>query len=50
MTHDLWATLNAKMVDYLDSVSLKDLVDQQKQKIAEQQPVVMVQQRTHHAA
>jgi Rrf2 family transcriptional regulator, iron-sulfur cluster assembly transcription factor len=32
MTHDLWATLNARMVDYLDSVSLKDLVDQQKQK------------------
>src|SRR5471030_584638 len=29
MTHDLWATLNAKMVDYLDSVSLKDLVDRQ---------------------
>jgi Rrf2 family iron-sulfur cluster assembly transcriptional regulator len=38
------------MVDYLDSVSLKDLVDQQKQKIAEQQPVVMVPQRSHHAA
>lgn len=36
MTHDLWATLNAKMVDYLDSVSLKDLVDQQKQKNSEQ--------------
>src|SRR3954451_21291188 len=32
MTHDLWATLNEKMVDYLDSVSLKDLVDQQKQR------------------
>jgi len=41
MTHDLWATLNARMVDYLDSVSLKDLVDQQKQKMAEQ-PVVVV--------
>jgi Rrf2 family iron-sulfur cluster assembly transcriptional regulator len=50
MTHDLWATLNAKMVDYLDSVSLKDLVDQQKQKMAEQKPVVMMQQRTHQAA
>lgn len=32
MTHDLWATLNAKMVDYLDSVSLRDLVEQQKSK------------------
>jgi Rrf2 family transcriptional regulator, iron-sulfur cluster assembly transcription factor len=28
MTHDLWATLNAKMIEYLDSVSLKDLVEQ----------------------
>jgi len=28
MTHELWATLNRKMVDYLDSVSLQDLVDQ----------------------
>ena len=48
MTHDLWATLNAKMVDYLDSVSLKDLVEQQKQKNTEPQPVVM--HRTHQAA
>lgn len=30
MTHDLWSTLNRKMVEYLDSVSLKDLVDQQR--------------------
>jgi Rrf2 family iron-sulfur cluster assembly transcriptional regulator len=37
MTHDLWATLNTKMVDYLDSVSLQDLVNQQKQKISESQ-------------
>ncbi len=29
MTHELWSTLNAKMVDYLDSVSLQDLVNQQ---------------------
>lgn len=41
MTHDLWATLNAKMVDYLDSVSLQDLVNQQKQKHAESHVVVM---------
>ncbi len=49
MTQDLWATLNAKMVDYLDSVSLKDLVDQQKNKPVEQKPVV-VMQRSHQAA
>jgi Rrf2 family iron-sulfur cluster assembly transcriptional regulator len=48
MTHDLWATLNAKMVEYLDSVSLKDLVDQQKQKNAEQNVVVM--HRSHVVA
>ncbi|HEX7634307.1 MAG TPA: Fe-S cluster assembly transcriptional regulator IscR [Noviherbaspirillum sp.] len=48
MTHDLWATLNAKMVEYLDSVSLKDLVDQQKQKNAENNVVVM--HRSHAAA
>jgi Rrf2 family iron-sulfur cluster assembly transcriptional regulator len=29
MTHDLWTNLNAKMVEYLDSVSLRDLVKQQ---------------------
>ncbi|HEX7645276.1 MAG TPA: Fe-S cluster assembly transcriptional regulator IscR [Burkholderiaceae bacterium] len=41
MTHDLWSTLNAKMVEYLDSVSLQDLVDQQKQKAAERSVVVV---------
>lgn len=41
MTHDLWATLNEKMVDYLDSVSLKDLVDQQKVKNMEHNVVVV---------
>ncbi|GAA5235432.1 Rrf2 family transcriptional regulator [Verticiella sediminum] len=30
MTHDLWTTLNRKMVEYLDSVSLQDLADQQR--------------------
>jgi len=29
MTHDLWATLNEKMYEYLDSVKLSDLVAQQ---------------------
>lgn len=48
MTHDLWSTLNAKMVEYLDSVSLQDLVDQQRQKQAEQNVVLMP--RPHVAA
>jgi Rrf2 family iron-sulfur cluster assembly transcriptional regulator len=42
MTHDLWSTLNEKMVEYLDSVSLKDLVDQQKQKNCEEKTVVVM--------
>ena len=29
MTHDLWASLNTKMIEYLDSVSLQKLVDEQ---------------------
>jgi len=29
MTHDLWATLNEKMYEYLDSVKLSDLIAQQ---------------------
>lgn len=29
MTHDLWASLNAKMIEYLDSITLKKLVDDQ---------------------
>ena len=29
MTHDLWSALNAKMVDFLSSITLKKLVDEQ---------------------
>jgi len=36
MTHDLWANLNRVMVDFLDSVSLHDLVEQQKQRMSQQ--------------
>jgi Rrf2 family iron-sulfur cluster assembly transcriptional regulator len=36
MTHDLWTTLNHKMIDYLDSVSLQDLVDQQRMRQLEE--------------
>jgi Rrf2 family transcriptional regulator, iron-sulfur cluster assembly transcription factor len=34
MTHDLWANLNRVMVDYLDSVSLQQLVDEQRDRLA----------------
>jgi Rrf2 family iron-sulfur cluster assembly transcriptional regulator len=29
MTHELWASLNARMVEFLDSVTLQKLVDEQ---------------------
>jgi len=32
LTHDLWATLNERIFDYLGSVSLRQLVDNQKAK------------------
>lgn len=41
MTHELWSNLSAKMVDYLDSVSLQDLVDQQNHKNIEHSVIVM---------
>jgi Rrf2 family transcriptional regulator, iron-sulfur cluster assembly transcription factor len=41
MTHDLWASLNAKMIEYLNSISLKKLVDEQLAKgvSVQEQPV-----------
>ena len=36
MTHDLWSNLNRRMVDYLDSVSLQELVDQQRMRQIQQ--------------
>ncbi|MEY2685685.1 MAG: Fe-S cluster assembly transcriptional regulator IscR, partial [Pseudomonadota bacterium] len=42
MTHELWATLNAKMVDFLDSISLQKLVDEQLAKgvVVENAPLI----------
>lgn len=40
MTHDLWATLNGKMYEYLASVSLADLVEKQKMKQGGQKAVL----------
>ncbi|MEK6593382.1 MAG: Fe-S cluster assembly transcriptional regulator IscR [Pseudomonadota bacterium] len=34
LTHDLWATLNERIFDYLESVNLRQLVDNQKAKEA----------------
>lgn len=48
MTHELWSTLNQKMVEYLDSVSLKDLVDQQRSR--ESAPAVIRDRRSETPA
>ncbi len=42
MTHDLWASLNAKMVEFLDSVTLQKLVDDQLSKglVVENKPAI----------
>jgi len=47
MTHELWSTLNQKMVEYLDSVSLKDLVDQQRAR--EAAPATVLRDRRSEA-
>ena len=42
MTHDLWANLNVRMLDYLDSVTLADLVEQQNQRARAKEAKVAV--------
>ena len=39
MTHDLWAKLNEHILDYLGGVTLRQLVDAQKAKVADVTPV-----------
>ena len=42
MTHDLWTELNARMIDFLSSVTLQKLVDDQIARgvsVAEQAPI-----------
>jgi Rrf2 family iron-sulfur cluster assembly transcriptional regulator len=41
MTHELWASLNRQMIDFLDSVSLRDLVEQQKDRATQTSPVTV---------
>lgn len=47
MTHDLWADLNRNMIDFLDSVSLRDLVEKQRAREAQSaaKSVVLMDQR-----
>ena len=50
MTHELWSNLNRKMIEYLDSVTLADLVDGQRAKNAEAAPSQISVLREHRAA
>lgn len=50
MTHELWTQLNRKMVEYLDSVSLGELVDQQRGRESKQVPRPVSVLREHRAA
>ncbi|WP_234086684.1 Rrf2 family transcriptional regulator [Azonexus sp. R2A61] len=45
MTHELWSTLNAKMFEYLASVSLSDLIEREQQKAAARGESIIVDQR-----
>ena len=45
MTHDLWATLNDKMYDYLHSVKLSDLVARQYARLEERRQEVLQDKR-----
>ncbi len=44
MTHDLWTSLNAKMLEFLASVSLQDLANQQN---AHEQKVIVLHNQQH---
>ena len=50
MTHELWSSLTRKMIEYLDSVTLADLVDGQRAKEAEVAPKQISVLREHRAA
>lgn len=55
ITHDLWAKLNEHIFDYLDAVTLKQLVDEQKAKqngVAQVQDMreTLAQARPHHGS
>ncbi len=50
MTHDLWMTLNAKMYEYLESVSLADLVAKQLTKVGGEVALVKDARRPNDGA
>ena len=50
MTHELWTNLNKRMIEYLDSVSLADLVEQQKGRETRSHPKEISVLKEHRAA
>lgn len=46
MTHELWTTLNFKMYEYLESVTLADLVAKQLQKVGNDVALIKDKRRT----
>ncbi|MEK9776675.1 MAG: Fe-S cluster assembly transcription factor [Quisquiliibacterium sp.] len=50
MTHELWSNLNKRMVDYLDSVTLAELVEQQRNRDAHAAPKHSVSVLREHRA
>lgn len=50
MTHELWSNLNKKMVEFLDGVSLQELVDQQRARARSEPTRKVSVLREHRAA
>lgn len=50
MTHELWSTLNKKIVEFLDSVSLAEMVEKQRSRDTRQMPRQVSVLREHRAA
>jgi Rrf2 family iron-sulfur cluster assembly transcriptional regulator len=50
MTHELWSNLNKKIVEFLDSVTLAEMVDQQRSRETRQAPRQISVLREHRAA
>jgi Rrf2 family iron-sulfur cluster assembly transcriptional regulator len=50
MTHELWSNLNKKMIEFLDGVTLQELVDQQRGRETKAPPKQISVLREHRAA
>ena len=50
MTHELWTNLNKKMIEFLDGVTLQELVEQQRGRETKAPPKQISVLREHRAA